>query len=203
MKNNKGFANITIILIIIGVLVLACGIYYLNKNNKKITTEINNLSIENSSTVPSQVPKGTFRNTETGEIFDYVDNLGYLVDCSPNCKSIYFDVDSNGNIIQIRKTGENIIIGKINSFTLDKNKPETVNYVVEYKYEDKVNKSTYTTQLCDYFKGGGKQCRVPSSKDTPVIVNLNTNNNFVIDNLIIFNKILKADLLEIVNVDHI
>lgn len=165
----------------------------------------NNNSIDKNISNKSQVPKGTFKNTETGEIFDYVDNSGYLVDCSPNCKTIYFDVDSNENIIQIRKTGENIIIGKINSFTLTLNKynQEMVNYVVEYKYRDKLNKSTYTTQLCDYFKGGGKQCRVPSIKDTPIIVNLKANNNSVVENIIIFNKILKADLLEIVNVDHI
>ena len=44
-------------------------------SNNKITTEINNLSTENNPTASSQVPRGTFRNTETGEIFDYVDNL--------------------------------------------------------------------------------------------------------------------------------
>jgi len=191
--------------ILIILLLLVSVLLWKSFDGEKNITEGKKVIIENNPTASSQVPKGTFRNTETGEIFDYVDNLGYLVDCSPNCKSIYFDVDSNGNIIQIRKTGENIIIGKIDSFTLTLNKynQEMVNYAVEYKYGDKVNKSTYTTQLCDYFQGGGKQCRVPSNKDTPVIVDLKINDNFVIDNLIIFNKILKADLLKIVNVDHI
>lgn len=185
------------IITLIIFLLLIFTLLIISFNNKKIP-------IENNQTASSQVPKGTFRNTETGEIFDYVDNFGYLVSCSPNCKSVYFDIDSNGNIIQIRETKENPFIGKINSFTLDKYNPEIVNYVVEYKYGDKVNKSTYITQLCDYFKGGGKQCRVPSNKDTPVIVNLNNNNNnSIINNIIIFNKILKADLLGIVNVDHV
>lgn len=187
--------NIKLFILII-FLLLICTLLIISFNNKKVSTRNNPIS-------SSQVPKGTFKNTETGEIFDYIDNSGYLVDCSPNCKSVYFDVDSNGNIIQIRDNNENPIIGKINSFTLDKYNTEIVSYVVEYKYGDKVNKSIYTTQLCSYFKGGGKQCRVPSSKDTPVIVNLKADNNSIIDNIIIFNKILKADLLKIVNVDHI
>jgi len=190
MKNKIKLIVLIIFLLLIGTLLI------ISFKDKVVYTE-------NNPIASSQVPKGTFRNTETGETFDYIDNWGYLGSCNPNCKSVYFDIDLNGNIIQIREVKENPILGKINSFTIDKDKPEIVNYVVEYNYGNKVNKLTYTTELCDYFKGGGKQCRVPAIKDTPVIVNLKNDNNSVIDNIIIFNKILKADLLEIVNVDHV
>jgi len=178
------------------IVLLFCVLLTRSFSNKKIP-------IENNPTASSQVPKGTFINNETGEVFSYVDNNGYLVSCSPNCKSVYFDIDSSGNIIQIREVKENPIIGKIDLFAINKDNTEIVNYVVEYEYENKINKSTYTTQLCNYFKGGGKKCRLPSNKNTPVIVNLNTDDDSMIDNIIIFNKILKADLLDIVNVDHI
>jgi hypothetical protein len=188
--------NIKPVIVII-FLLLICTLLIISFSNKKIP-------IENNPTASSQVPKGTFRNTETGEIFSYVDNWGYLVSCGlSNCKNVYFDIDSNGNIIQIRYANDNPIIGKILSFTIDKDNPETVNYNVEYNYKDKVHQSIYTTELCHYFKGGGKQCYAPAIKDTPIMIILNLQNDSIVDNIIIFNKILKAYLLDIVNVDHI
>ena len=152
--------------------------------------------------IPPQVPMGTFKNSETGEIFNYTDNNGYLVNCRQiNCKSVYFDVDPIGNIIQIREDKENPIIGKIISVSPISN-TENVNYTIEYKIGDKTYTSVYIQELCNYFKGGGKQCFDPAHISQPVIVNLLANNNSIISNLIIFNKILKADVLGIVNVTH-
>jgi hypothetical protein len=196
MKKKK---LIKIIASIFLMVVLLFSYFFLikNFNEKKVFTE-------NNSIIKLQVPKGTFKNAETGEIFSYVDNQGYLVGCGlSNCKNVYFDVDLNGNIIQIRYANDNPIIGKILSFTIDKDKPETVNYTVEYKYKDKIHQSIYTTELCIYFKGGGKQCYSPSIKDTPIMVILNPQNDSLVDNIIIFNKIFKAYLLNIVNVDHV
>lgn len=196
MKNKKILKIITILFLII-ILFLISFFLIKNFNEKKVFTD-------NNSIIKSQVPKGTFKNAETGEIFSYVDNQGYLVGCGLlNCKNVYFDVDSNGNIIQIRYTNDNPILGKILSFTINKDKPETVNYIVEYNYKDKVYKSIYTTELCNYYKGGGKQCYSPAIKDTPIMVILNPQNDSLVNNIIIFNKILKAYLLDIVNVDHI
>lgn len=193
----KKILKIITILFLIIILFLISFFLIKNFNEKKAFTE-------NNSIIKSQVPKGTFKNVETGEIFNYVDNFGYLAGCNPiNCKNVYFDVDLNGNIIQIRYANDNPIIGKINSFTIDKDKPEIVNYTVEYKYKDKIYQSIYTTELCVYFKGGGKQCYNPAIKDTPIMVILNPQNDSLVDNIIIFNKILKAYLLNIVNVDHV
>lgn len=193
----KKILKIIAILILIIILFLISFFLIKDFNEKKVFTE-------NNAIIKSQVPKGTFKNAETGEIFSYVDNWGYLVDCGLlNCKDVYFDVDSSGNIIQIRYANDNPILGKILSFAIDKDKPETVNYVVEYKYRDKVYQSIYTTELCNYYKGGGKQCYSPSVKDTPIMVILNPQNDSVVDYIIIFNKILKAYLLDIVNVDHV
>ncbi len=36
------------------------------------------LFVNNDSIVKSQVPKGTFKNAETGEIFSYVDNFPHV-----------------------------------------------------------------------------------------------------------------------------
>lgn len=193
-----------IIFIIILFIVIAIYFYLNNKTQKSDNTLLENKVADNKDTdIKSQVPKGTFRNTETGEIFSYVDNNGYLVGCQPDCKSVYFDVDTNGNIIQIKETGENPIIGKIYSSILDKNKIDTANYLVEYNYNGKVYKSNYLAELCHYFKGGGKQCYPQAQEGTPVIVLLDSFSNYSIDYLIIFNKILKAELIEIINVDHI
>lgn len=71
-----------------------------------------------------------------------------------------------------------------------------------HKVQFLVEHSIIIFNYIDYFKGGGKNCRGPVTKDTPIIINLKSDNNSVVDNIIIFNKILKADLLEIVNVDH-
>lgn len=53
MKDNKGFASIAIIAIIVGVLVVIGGVYYLGKNSKTISE---NIKVDNSQTQENQNP---------------------------------------------------------------------------------------------------------------------------------------------------
>lgn len=157
---------------------------------------------ENNRPLYSEVPKGTFRNTETGETFTFIDGNGYLVSCQPDCRNAYFDIDSNGKIIQIRSTDDNPIIGKIFSSVINKDDSEIADYVVDYQIFDKKYQSTYKAELCLHFKGGGKQCYSPAQKDQQVIVTLDPTDETKIGYVTVFNKMLKAEVLNITNVDH-
>ncbi len=171
------------------------------KTDLKINKAPENNTVSDSTTsTTSYVPKGTFRNTETGEVFEYVDARGWLVNCGlEKCKNVIFDVNDDNSIIQIRSSDENPIIGKIISVIT---KAEKADYYIEYKVGENTYKSHYVEDLCFYYKGGGKDCHSPSKEGKPVVVITKDGDSSTIQMVMFFNKMMKAQVVSVVNVEH-
>lgn len=153
--------------------------------NEEITKE------EKTKNPTSSVLIGTFKNIKTGAIFNYVDYSGYLFKCREvNCKIVYFDLSQSGRINQIQSIKNDPLIGEIYSASLDKDK---VNYVIKYESDGKNYLYNYSGINCAYYKGGDKECFSLADKGQPVIID---------DGIIIFNKLLKANVLGIESIDY-
>jgi hypothetical protein len=209
MKNTN--SSIFIALGVVLIIILVSGSFKLVNNIRQIPS--NNMSkIEDNKTNQnaqlnennsSTVPKGTFRNTETGEIFDYIDGRGYLVSCGlSNCKTAYFDMADDGNIIQIRNTEENPTIGRITNVTEGSVDSDYVNYDIEYIQHNSEISTNYYHTLCRNIKGGGKNCMTPARVGQTVILDFMENSQTTVENLTIFNHMLKTDVLNVVSVSH-
>lgn len=181
-------------------LILAAFVFLRNRPEINKTPKTENTSQNTDTTSVSYVPKGTFRNIETGEVFDYIDAWGWLVNCGlEKCKNVIFDVNDDNSIIQIRNSDENPIIGKIISASVE---GEKADYYIEYKAGVDIYRSHYKEDLCSYHKGGGKDCHSPSKEGKPVVVITKDGDDSAIHTVMFFNKMMKTQVMSVVNVEH-
>lgn len=206
-KNNFKLAFLFFVVL---VLILVFSSYLANNST-------NNEDSTNFS-YPTTVLQGLFIDEQTGEKFTYLDIYGYLPECEKEvCSKVYFDANSEtGEIFQIRALDITVnAFGKIENVELvTKNivydyKPtttylyRTVNYSIRYEFRGKEYTHQHTEDLCHRFKGGSEICYSPAKVGSQValLVLEEEGKPPIVENVIIFDKMVTAKLLELKEVE--
>jgi len=197
--------NVTIfLLILLGVV----GALVLTKKPNSVSQNSDPHVSSNGQYVPFMY-KGTFKNTETGSLFEYTgqDDQALETCLETKCDFVYFFADWDGKIGQpsLDSANQTTVRGKITAVTVNEktigqnlsgeDKPLEADYTISYTFNQKQYQAHYLYDLCARWKGGGMTCYPPANSGDPIKLTLSSDGKTI--TYATFTNTIKAEVVSL------